>query len=94
MSGNPLRTLITIVMNVLVVLAIVVTVALVVRFFGVLAARPWGEAIVRVGDLLTLPAGVEAIKTPYGGAFDVDAALTVGAALVAEWLLSVIRGRI
>lgn len=94
MSATPLRTLITIVMNILVVIAVAVTIGLVIRFFGALASTEWGTAIVRLVDLVTLPAGVEDIKTPYGGVFDVNGALTVGVALLAEWLLSMFRSRV
>ncbi|MHB9003698.1 MAG: hypothetical protein ACYC6C_06495 [Coriobacteriia bacterium] len=93
MSATPLRTLITIVMNVLVVIAVAVTIGLVIRFFGSLSATDWGQAAIRLVDLLTLPAGVADIKTPYGGVFDVNGAITVGLTLLAEWLLSLFRSR-
>lgn len=94
MSATPLRTLITIVMNILVVIAVALTIGLIIRFFGSLAATTWGETIVRLTDLVTLPAGVADIKTPYGGAFDVNGAITVGVTLLAEWLLSLVRSHV
>jgi len=92
-SSKPLRTVFTIIMDILVVVAIALTVRLVVMFFGQLAAQTWGEAVVALTNPLILPFGVDAIKTPYGGAFDVNAALTIVVLLAAEWLLSVVRSR-
>lgn len=91
MSGTPLRSLITIVMNVLVAIAVAVTIGLIIRFFGALSSTGWGGSIIKVVDLVTLPAGVADIKTPYGGYFDVNGAITVGVALLAEWLLTFFR---
>jgi uncharacterized membrane protein YccF (DUF307 family) len=95
MSGSrSIRSIITILMNLLIVVAVLDTIRIVVEFFGALASQTWGLAAIRVTDLAVVPFGVEAIKTPYGGAFDVDAALTVGALLLAEWVLSALRGRV
>lgn len=93
MATKSARTVITILMDLLVVLAVLITVAVVVAFFGALTAQTWGEAIVKIADLVTLPLGVVAYKTPYGGVLNVDGALTVGLLLLAEWGLSVMRGR-
>ena len=90
---KPLRTVFTIIMDVLVVVAVALTLRIVVLFFGTLAHQGWGEAIVALTDPVTIPLGIEAIKTPYGGVFDVNAALSVVAVLVAEWLLSLFRSR-
>jgi len=92
-DAKPLRTLFTIVMDVLVVVAIAVTARIVVLFFGTLAAKGWAEAIVAITNPVIIPFGIESIKTPYGGVFDVDAALTVVVVLVLEWLLSLFRSR-
>lgn len=93
MAAKPARTLITILMDLLVVLAVLLTVAVVVSFFGALSSQTWGEAILKIADLVTIPFGVAAYKTPYGGVLNIDAALTVGLLLLAEWGLSVMRGR-
>lgn len=93
MSSRPLRTVFTIIMDVLVIVAIAETVRIVVSFFGQLASQGWGQAVIALTNPLTIPFGVEAIKTPYGGVFDVNAALTVAVLLLAEWLLSVVRSR-
>ncbi|TLM82108.1 MAG: hypothetical protein FDZ75_07710 [Actinobacteria bacterium] len=92
-TRSPLRTILTIVMDVLIVIAVAETVRMVVVFFGAFSSQPWGELIKAFTDPVTLPFGIEIIKTPYGGFFDVNAALTVAAALIAEWVLSVVRSR-
>ncbi len=67
MSSKPVRTLITIIMDLLVVVAIVLTVRLCVVFFGQLAAQGWGQTVIALTNPLIIPFGVAAIKTPYGG---------------------------
>ncbi len=90
---KPLRTILTIAMDILVAIAIALTVRLVVEFFGQLASQAWGEAIIALTGPLTLPLGIDSIKTPYGGVFDVNAAISIVLYLVAEWVLSVVRSR-
>jgi hypothetical protein len=92
-NGKPVRTVLTILMDVLVAVAIAETLRLVVMFFGQLSEQGWGEAIIAFTDRLTIPFGIEAIKTPYGGVFDVAAALTIVVLLLVEWVLSVVRSR-
>ena len=46
------------------------------------AVQADGAAIVDIGRLVTIPFPIEEIKTPYGGVFMVDSAITVGAALL------------
>ncbi len=93
MATKPARTIITIIMDLLVVLAVLITVAVVVGFFGALSSQTWGQAIIKIADLFTLPLGVAEYKTPYGGVLNIDGVLTVGVLLLAEWGLSVMRGR-
>ncbi|MDP2183198.1 MAG: hypothetical protein Q8K99_11605 [Actinomycetota bacterium] len=93
MSARPLRPVITVLMNLLVIVAVIDTARIVVSFFGALAATAWGAALIKVTAYTVFPLGAAAIKTPYGGGFDVDAAVTVVALLMAEWLLSVARNR-
>lgn len=93
-SGKPLRTILTIIMDILVVIAIALTLRLIVEFFGSLAATSVGKAIVALTNPVTIGFGLEAIKTPYGGIFDVDAALTAVVLLLAEWVLSLVRARV
>lgn len=93
MAKNPARTLLTIIMDILVVIAVALTIRLVVLFFGQLASQGWAEAVVALTDPLVIPLGIEPIKTPYGGVFDAEAGITVVVLLVLEWVLSVIRSR-
>ncbi len=93
MAKNPARTLLTIIMDILVVIAVALTIRLVVLFFGQLAAQGWAEAVVALTDPLVIPLGIEPIKTPYGGVFDAEAGITVVVLLVLEWVLSVLRSR-
>jgi uncharacterized protein YggT (Ycf19 family) len=93
LNSRPVRTLITIVMDLFIVVAVALTIRLVVVFFGQLAAQGWGKVIVALTSPLLIPFGVAAIKTPYGGAFYVATALTIVAVLLLEWMLSGIRNR-
>ena len=89
---NP-GSFLTVIMDVFVVLAVAESIRVVVRFFGALASQGWGGLIVMLTDYITVPFGIAAIKTPYGGVFDADAALTVGLLLLIEWVLSIVRSR-
>ncbi|TLM77512.1 MAG: hypothetical protein FDZ70_05255 [Actinobacteria bacterium] len=90
-SSRPVRTVITVIMDVLVVVAVLLCAGLIVRFFGVTAVTDWGKAVVKVTEAIDLPLGLADIQNNYGGVFDVEAAATVVALLVAEWLLSIAR---
>lgn len=92
-AAKPVRQLVTVVMNILILVAVVLVARVVVLFFGTLAAQGWAEALIAVTNYLVIPFGVADIKTPYGGVLDVDAALTVATLVVAEWALSVARNR-
>lgn len=93
MSSKPARTIVALIMNVLIVVAVVLTARIVVEFFGQLAAQEWGKTIIAVTNPLVIPFGVDGITTPYGGFLDVSAALMVLLVLGAEWLLSGVRSR-
>jgi uncharacterized protein YggT (Ycf19 family) len=92
-SRKPAQTIVSIIMNVLILLAIAITARLVVEFFGQLAAQDWGKALVALTNPLVIPFGLDAIKTPYGGIFDVNAGIMVAVFLGAEWILSGVRSR-
>jgi uncharacterized protein YggT (Ycf19 family) len=93
LNSRPVRTLITIVMDLFIVVAVAMTIRLCIVFFGQLAAQGWGKAIVALTHPLLIPFGVADIKTPYGGVFEVSTALTIVAVLLLEWMLSGIRNR-
>lgn len=80
-------------MDILVLLAVCLTIGVVVRFFGALANTPVGESYLRFVSVITLPLGIAPVNTPYGGQFDVSGAVTVGIVLVIEWALSIARRR-
>jgi len=97
-GSKPVRTIFTVIMDILIVVAIALTVRMVIMFFGQLAAQGWGEAVIALTNPFVFPFGQmfgfdALIATPYGGAFDADAALTVVALLVIEWMLSIVRSR-
>jgi len=92
-NARPVRTVLTVVMDLLVVVAIAETVRIVVMFFGQFASQGWGKAIIALTNPITIDFGTRAITTPYGGKFDVDAAITVAVVLVIEFVLSVVRSR-
>jgi hypothetical protein len=93
LSSRPVRTLITIIMDLFIVVAIALTARLCIVFFGQLAAQGWGKSLIALTGPLVIPFGVAAIKTPYGGGFEVNTALTVVVVLLIDWVLSSIRAR-
>ena len=93
MSSKPLGTVLGILVNLLIAVAVLLTLRLAVEFFGQLAAHEWGKAIVAFTRPLVIPLGFDSIKTPYGGVFDVTAALTILVVLVVEWILEGVRTR-
>jgi hypothetical protein len=80
-------------MDVLVVWAVAVALAMVIRFFGAIAANPAAAGFMRFAERLVFPVDARVVATPYGGSFEVAAAFTVVILLVAEWLLSLVRRR-
>ena len=94
MGARPLRSLVTLAMNVLIVVAVLVTVRVVARYFGALGASEWGSIAVRLGGAFTLPFGVKDLHSSYSGIFDVNGVLTILILLVAEWILSIVRERL
>ena len=90
-AASPARRFITVVMDVLFAVAVVLVVHLVVTFFGALSSQEWGKGVLGLTRLAVIPFGIEAVKTPYGGAFDINAAATVLALLAAEWVLGLVR---
>lgn len=85
------RTVVTVVMDLFVAVAVVLVVHLVVSFFGAASSASWGQSMLRLTRLLVIPAGIAPVPTPYGGQFDVNAAGTVLALLGLEWVLGLVR---
>lgn len=94
MRANPLTMLLTLVVNLFVILAAAMVVVTTVRFFGALSAHPVGQTVVELGSIITIPLGINLIKTPFGGVLDANAALTAGTFLLMEWLVSALRNRL
>ena len=94
MAGQPVRTVLAVLMDVLVVLAVVLVAALVIAFFGALAGQTWGKALVTLARPFTIPFGVKTVTTPYGGVFSVDLGLTVAVVLFVEWVLGLVRRQV
>ena len=91
--GRGLRALLTVVTYVLIAVAVALAIRQFVIFSGDIAARSWAQAFNALTKHLVIPFGASSIKTPYGGRFDVNNALTIVAAILAEWALSVVRDR-
>lgn len=88
-----LRAILTLVTYVLIVVAVALAIRQFVIFSGDIAARSWAQAFNALSKHLVIPFGISSIKTPYGGRFDIDNALTIVVAILAEWALSVMRDR-
>lgn len=87
------RTALNVVANLVLLLAIALIARVVIEFFGVLAATDLGRLFVGLTEYVTPPLGVTSPRTPYGGVFDSDAAITAVALLLVEWVLTVVRWR-
>ena len=93
MSSKPVRTIISLAMNLFVALAILATARLIVEFFGQLAAQSWGKVVIALSNPVIISFGIAPINTPYGGIFDVSVAFTVVVFLCVDWVLSIIESR-
>ena len=88
-----LRAILTLVTYALIAVAVALAIRQFVIFSGDIAARSWARAFDALTKHLVIPFGVKSINTPYHGLFDVDNALTIVVAILAEWTLSVVRDR-
>ena len=93
MSGSGIRSVLTILIDIAIVIAVAVVVHLMVVFTKPIAHQSWALAYDAVAGRLVIPFGARPIGTPYGGYFDVNGAGTVVLALLVEWGLSVARDR-
>jgi hypothetical protein len=87
------RSLLTVVIDVLIVIAIALAIRVVILFTGQVSAQQWASAYRTLTHYLVLPLGLHQVKTPYHGVFDVNAAVTALVALLAEWGLTEVRDR-
>jgi hypothetical protein len=90
-GSSPLRTVLLIIMDVIVVAAIAVLIRVVVEFFGTLASSAIGVQVLKITSFLVPNLGFAPIKTPYGGVFDVNAVIVILILLGVEWVLSIVR---
>lgn len=91
MPNRSVRTLLTVVMDLLVVVAVVLVGRLIVMFFHQLAAAQFGKALVSLTNPLVIDFGIQAIKTPYKGVFDIDTIAMIVALFAVEWILGLVR---
>ena len=93
MNRSFIRGLLTVAIDLLIALAVLLALRQIVVFSAQLSAMGWARAINALGRPLVIPFGAPDIKTPYGGVFDVDNALTIATVLLAEWGLTLVRDR-
>ena len=86
-----LRLLLTIVMDLLLLLAALVLARIVIAFFGHLSSAAWAKQLMGYTRLLVHSFGLGHMKTPYGGVFDYDEGAVLGVVLVAEWAVAFAR---
>jgi len=90
-ASAPARMLVTVVMDILVIVAVILVAHMVIVFFGQLAGQPWAKTVVDVTVRAIMPLGIAGIRTPYDGVFDVNAGATVLVLLGIEWVLGGVR---
>jgi hypothetical protein len=91
-GASPVRTLLTIVMDVFIAVALIALTGLVFGFFGQLMALSWGREIHTLAARAVVPFGFQPIATPYGGTFSLDAVVSILLYVVVEWVLGMVRG--
>ena len=93
MSSKGVKSFLLVAMDLVFILAVVDIARVVIRFFGTLSSAQVGEKYVELTDYLTIPFGIDAVSTPYGGFFDIDAIVTITIMLAVEVVLGMIRRR-
>lgn len=83
--------LLTIVIDVIFLIGVALLVRIVMSFFAPLTALPFYQPLAELTRPLVLPLGIESIRTPFRGFFDVNGAATILAILVVEYLLGTVR---
>ena len=94
MGSRAIRTTLAIGVNVLIVIAVLLAARLVALFTAQFALSGLGSAIIKATGFLVVPFGMPVIRTPYGGVFSVNTALTIVVILLADWVLSGLRDRV
>lgn len=88
MAAKVVHGVLSVLVWALMLVLVVLSVRQLVVFSGQLASQEWGKAVKMIANPLVIPFGQTDVRSPYGGKFDVDNALTIGLVLVAEWGLS------
>jgi hypothetical protein len=90
-GAKPVRTILTVVMDVLIAIALIALTGLVFGFFGQLLAQPWGRQVYTLASRAVIPFGIAPIATPYGGTFSLDAMVSILVYVAAEWVVGLGR---
>jgi hypothetical protein len=90
-KSSPARIIVTLLMDLVVVIAVVGLAHLVISFFDTTAGTAWGKGLLGLTRLVVVPLGIPPVPTPYGGIFDVNATATVLGLLGVEWVLGLVR---
>jgi uncharacterized protein YggT (Ycf19 family) len=93
MASRGTRLVLTILIDAVIVVAVALALRLFVVFSAQINSENWAQAIDAITAHLVIPFGVRHLHTPYSGYFDVDAALTVLLAILAEMGFSAARDR-
>lgn len=83
--------MLTLAIDVLFVIALALLVRLFMSFFEPLMATSLYRPLIGLTNPLVLPLGIARIATPFKGFFEVNAAVTILAIMVVEYLLAVVR---
>jgi hypothetical protein len=90
-AGKAVHTVLSIVVWVLILVLVALSIRQVILFSGQVASQDWAMAFRMFADNLVIPFDQQDVRSPYGGKFDVDNALTIVLVLVAEWGMSRVR---
>jgi hypothetical protein len=90
-AGKAVHTVLSIVVWVLILVLVALSIRQVILFSGQVASQDWAMAFRMLADNLVIPFDQKDVRSPYGGKFDVDNALTIVLVLVAEWGMSRVR---
>jgi hypothetical protein len=86
-----LRLLLTVVMDLLLVVAAVLLARILIAFFGHLSSATLARRFLDLTRPLAHSFGLGHIVTPYRGVFDFNEGAMLGVVLVAEWVAAFLR---
>lgn len=88
MAAKGVHAVLSLLVWALMLVLVVLSVRQLIVFFGQVSSQEWARAVKMIANPLVMPFGQTDVRSPYGGKFDVDNALTIGIVLMAEWGLS------